>query len=128
MNVNISLDPHDRWSTPPRLRRLWMGILLPAAGWVAHLGIMYPLAASACSPSTIWVFFVVSAAALAMALGGGWIARGVRERTADEPEDAPGSRARGRFMALSGLLLSALFSTAIVAQTIPMFLLEPCRY
>lgn len=126
--MDVSLDPHDRWSTAPRLRLLWTGLLLPAAAWVAHLGVVYPMASAVCAPSSRWLFYAVSAAALALALAGGWVAWSIRRTTAREPEDAPNSRARGRFMAFGGMLLSGIFSLAIVAQTIPIVVLEPCRY
>lgn len=125
---SVSLDPHDRWSTTPRLAWLWAGVLLPPAAWAVHLTAGYAMAAFVCEPRAAWPFYLLSIAALAVALWGGWISRGIRWDSADEPEEAPTSRARGRFMALSGVLLSGLFSVAILAQTVPIFVLEPCRY
>jgi len=44
-----------------------------------------------------------------------------------DPEDLEGTGlARGRFMALTGLLVSALFFLLILAQTIPIFFIDPC--
>ena len=126
--MSVSLDPNDRWSTAPRIYRLWAGVLLAPLAWTAHLGAAYAMSAAVCSPPASWPFLLLSAAALGVALAGGAIAWGVRDRTADEPEDAPTARARGRFMTLAGILLSAMFSLAILAQAIPIFVLEPCTY
>lgn len=126
--MGLSLDAQDRWSTAPRIYWLWAGVLLPPVAWALHLNIAYAMSAAVCSPPVRWPFFLVSAIALGPALGGGWISWRLRRDTADEPEDAPTSRARGRFMALSGVLLSVIFSLSILAQTIPVLVLEPCPY
>jgi len=126
--VGVSLDPHDRWSTSPRVAWLWAGVLLPPFAWTVHLGIAYALSGGLCESRAMWPFYLLSAVTLGIAAAGGWIAHSIRRGTADEPEEAPNSRARGRFMALSGVLLSVIFMLAILAQTIPMFVLEPCRY
>lgn len=126
--MGISLDPQDRWSTAPRIYRLWAGLLLAPLAWAAHLTLVYAMSSAVCSPPVLWPFFLASAAALATAIAGGWIAWGVWKRSEYEPEEAPTSRARGRFMTLGGMLLTGLFAVAIVAQTIPMFVLVPCQY
>lgn len=126
--MGVSVDPHDRWSTLPRLGWLWAGVLLPPVAWVVHLSITYAMASFVCHPPVTWPLYLVSVAALGLSLWGGWISRGIRQASADETGDAPNSTARARFMAQSGLLLSGIFSLAILAQTIPMFVLEPCRF
>jgi hypothetical protein len=126
--MGVSLDAQDRWSTPPRIHRLWAGVLLPPVAWAAHLTAAYPMSAALCSPSWLWVFYAASLVALSVSVGGGLVAWRVRREAEGEPETAPSSRARGRFMALGGVLLSGMFSLAILAQAIPLFVLEPCRY
>ena len=126
--MGISLDADDRWSTPPRVHRLWSGVLLPPIAWLLHLSLAYAMSAVVCTPPVMWPFFVLSAAALAVAIAGGGIAWRVKRDAAGEPEHAPTSRARGMFMAVCGIMLSAVFALAIVAQTIPMFVLEPCQF
>jgi hypothetical protein len=123
----IRFESTDRWSTAPRIYHLWAGVLLAPLAWALHLGVGYALSAAVCTPPTRWPFFLLSGAAFAVAGTGGWIAWRVRRDTGDEPEDAPDARARGRFMTVAGILLSVMFLLAIAAQTIPMFLLEPCR-
>src|SRR5690606_9900923 len=114
--------------TAPRIYRLWAGVLLAPVAWAVHLCVIYAMSSFVCTPPVLWPFYLSSGVALLVALAGGWTAWGVWKRTEDEPEEAPTSRARGRFMTLGGLLMTGLFVIAILAQTIPMFLLEPCRY
>lgn len=126
--MGVSLDPHDRWSTAPRIYWLWAGVLLPAAAWAAQLSVLYGMSAAVCAPPRAWPFYVVSLAALGLSGWGGRISFTLRQASSDEPEDAPDSMGRGRFMATGGMLLSAVFSLAILAQIIPILLLDPCHY
>jgi hypothetical protein len=123
----VSIDASDRWSTGPRVYALWAGVLLAPIAWALQLTIAYAMADSVCTaPGTI-LYYVLTGGALAAATAGGVIAWRVRQQPYDTSEEAADSVGRGRFMALSGMLLSLVFGLAIVAQTIPLLMLPPCR-
>lgn len=123
----VETHPRDRWSTPPHIVRLWMGVLLAPAAWAMHFTISYALSGFACAPPQSWGLHLSTVVAAIIALGGGYLGWAVRRETAEEPEGASDSMARGRFMATAGVVMSALFLLVILAQAIPLLLLEPCR-
>jgi hypothetical protein len=122
---------------------LWFGLFGGPAAWSIQLMANYALVAHGCFPSRqprstplfggLWtvalvvsvVAFVVSVAAFLLARRS-WL--GTRE-------EHPGGReallevgeGRTRFMAYSGMLVSALFTAAVLMATIPLFILSPCR-
>jgi hypothetical protein len=117
----------DRWLEPRVLLAQWAGVLLGAAGWALHLQGSYLLAAFACTDVLRLTMHGMSLVALAIAGAGvyfGW-------RTWQAARDgAPeGHRVeRSRFMGVAGIALSGYFALVIIAQWIPSFFLEPCRY
>lgn len=127
MKIVVSTDSHDRWSTPPQIRRLWAGVLVAPIAWATQLMIGYALASTACAAGGRTVLVVLTALAFAGALGGGAIAWRMRRELPDEPEEASDSAARGHFMAIAGLILSLIFAAAIAAQAIPLAMLRPCE-
>ena len=112
----------DPWSTPPRLYRVWAGVLLAPAAWAVHLTVGYALAAMLCTPSGYLALVALTAIAAAVAAAGGYLAWSLRSKAAETGGD---SERRGRFMAVAGMLLSVLFLLAILSQVIPLAAL-PC--
>jgi len=118
----------DVWSTWPRVAKLWAGVMMPIVAWILHLCITYPMSSLVCTPTAVhWTYLLVSVATLAMAVVGGYLAYGMRQESfvEDRTDD---KRIRAHFMANSGLVFSAWFAVVIIAQTIPMLVIEPCRY
>jgi hypothetical protein len=117
----------ERWQEPRTLLRQWAGVLLGPLGWALHLQVSYTLATFACEDVwrlTLHTTFVVS---LAIALAGFYVAWGNWQ--ASKGAAPEGHRLdRSRFMAVSGIGLSAFFAVVIVAQWIPTLFIEPCRY
>lgn len=107
--------------------RLWIGMLLAPIAWGIQLQSVYLTSEFGCFTSDFMWNHVVSGLALTVALVGGaiawleWIAAGATT-------DATGADllSRRRFMALLGVLISALFSVTIVAQWLPTLLRVPC--
>lgn len=117
----------ERWQEPRTLLSQWAGVLLGPLGWALHLQVSYTLATFACEDVYRLSLHATSLVSLLIAFAGlyfGW-----RNWQASRDAAPPGHRvARSRFMAASGVALSVFFAIVIVAQWIPMFFLEPCRY
>jgi hypothetical protein len=106
---------------------LLTGLLAGPLAWLLDLEVSYALASQACPDDHLSWLRLVPAAALAL-VAAGLVSAGVcfrRLRThADEEGGRPDDRAY--FMAVSGLVMSALFALVILAGAIPRFLLGPC--
>jgi hypothetical protein len=71
---------------------------------------------------------IVTVVALLITAGAGLVAwRKWQEAGRTEPDEAAGPRPRSRFMAVLGLLTSAMFFLTILAQGIASFVLHPCQ-
>jgi hypothetical protein len=107
----------------------WIGILGGPFLWLCQLQVTYMLVPWACANSGHWAlhgasaFFLICAAVPGLIAWQSW--RDARGNFSDEGESSGDSRRR--FMAMLGLLVSALFSLAILAQAIPSFILSPCQ-
>jgi hypothetical protein len=107
--------------------RLWIGILLPPIAWGVQLQSVYLASEFGCLTSDFTWNHVLSALTLVVALVGGviawfeWVAAG-----ATTEAEGVDRMSRRRFMALIGILSSALFSVTIVAQWLPTLMSVPC--
>ena len=107
--------------------RLWIGMLLPAIAWSVSLEVIYLSSEYGCASSNFTFNHVAVVIAFAASLLGGVVAW--REWTASGSgydEDGGDQNSRRRFMALLGILGSALFSIAILAQWMPTLMGVPC--
>ncbi len=111
----------------------WFGFLGGAAAWKLQLMVNYALVPYACWHDLGITIHLASLATLLLALSAGWVAYGSWKASGgdplgsgDEPTRASSTYARSRFMAVSGLLMSAYFSLVIIGQWIPNFFLSPC--
>ena len=120
--------PMEEW----RLNRaLWITILAGPIAWAVHLLATYSLTQTACTDHRQWLLHLVSLAVLPIPVAGGIVAARLWRRL---PAGSTGSishggddlRSRSRFMALSGMVMSAFFVLAIVAQWIPAWILGAC--
>ena len=116
----------------------WLSLLAGPLTWSGFFLIGYVLAEFGCKggwlrgqiaglPTASVVIAVLTVAALGLSIWAGW--RTWRRWGAIRADpDAQLSRVeeRQRFMTLGGLLLSGLFSLAIVLTGIPAVVLEPC--
>jgi hypothetical protein len=107
--------------------RLWIGMLLAPIAWAVQLQLVYLTSEFGCFTSDFTWNHVFSGLMLVVAIFGGaiawleWVATGAT--TNDEGADPVSRR---RFMALIGILISALFSVTIVAQWLPTLMRVPC--
>ena len=92
---------------------LGTGLVLAPLAWFASLEANFALAPLACAGHGKSMLLLISAAALALAVAGGllaWTQRNFHKR-----------------LAVSGAVISALFSIVIVAQAIPNLMLGGCE-
>jgi hypothetical protein len=104
------------------------GVLFAPLGFLLSLQANYLVVRWACAYGWMILLYVVSSAALVISAGGmllslrNWMAAGQHW-----PVDTFGILSRNRFLAVLGLLMSGLFLILVVAQTIPIFILNPCQ-
>jgi hypothetical protein len=115
---------------PPEraLLTLWIGVLLPPVAWFLSQQISYALVPWACATGRQFVLPLVTLAMLLPATISGAMAwRSWRRTGSSRPDEAGSVQAHSRFMALAGLLMSGMFVLAILAQSVPSFVLSACE-
>lgn len=110
--------------------QLWIGLLGGAIAWLVRFLLVYVIAEWGCVPplpevrmlgmtGTAWLLLLVSVAMFVAACAAAVLAhRSARTHRQDADDDRT---TPGRFMARTGLLLSALFAFIILVETIPIF-------
>ena len=105
---------------------LWLSSFTPVVAWIAAQQIGFILSPWVCATGHRWVLNLVMGLALLAAAGGG-AATWIRWKKLRGGRGRPGpSSARRTFVAAGGLLLAAIFLTAIVALAVPTFMHRPC--
>jgi hypothetical protein len=127
----VRIDPQAiaserRWTTGRALLVLWSGVLFAPLGWILHLSVSYGMATLVC-PGSRWLLGAATVGSLALALTGGWIAWRTWREIGTGQETDGSVIGRSRFMAVSGLALTAMFVTAILVQSIPPLFLRFCE-
>jgi hypothetical protein len=123
----MTVDPRTDVPDQRQIRGLWVGLLLAPVAFLINLELAYALVPTACSSRNALPVHLVHAVCLLLTLYGlmtawrRWRAAGSTWGEAGDP------LARSRFMAGTGLLVSAMFLLVIVAQWIPSFVLHPCQ-
>lgn len=109
---------------------IWVGLLGAAGAWALHLVYSYALVPAACTAGMGPLMYLGIPVFLGLAAGAGFlswrmfaISRNPESRTTIEHVQA---MQRLRFMALSGLAMTALFMMVIVAQSVPIIVQDPC--
>jgi hypothetical protein len=107
----------------------WTGLLAGPAAWALQMQVGYTLVPWACAHDVQAVsLHAVTVVALLLTAIGGFISwRSWRRAGREWPEDEGGATARSRFMAVSGLIISAMFFLVILMQGIASFILHPCQ-
>jgi len=114
-----------KWLSP---LPLWAGILAGPAAWALDLSISYAVVKWTCTSQRHTALHGTMSAALVMVAGGAVLSFIALQHTAgDTPTDGGNPRQRARFMAILGLASCALFALAIIAGTIPEWMLDACR-
>ncbi len=102
--------------------KLWGGIMAGPLAWIVQLSLSYPIAQLACHAGFAsqhpGMLHAISAAALLTAFAGLLLAWTMWKRRVEERE---------RFMALLGVLSSAVFALVVIATWIPSFIMHNCE-
>jgi hypothetical protein len=105
---------------------LWIGLLGGPLAWLVQLAVSYPLVPLSCAIEWGAIFHLITLITALAAIAAGSTAWQAWQR-APAPSGPTDTRlARQRFMALSGVLTSALFLATILAQWLPVWFLSPC--
>jgi hypothetical protein len=106
----------------------WVGMLLPAATFFAHLQIGYVLVPWACTThQDIWVH-VAGIASMLIAAFGTMAAWRTWERAGrEEPGEGGGALPRTRFLGAVGLGMGTIFTLILFAQWIAAFFISACQ-
>lgn len=125
--IRTPLDERSWFSRPPGLLLLWTGMLAGPIAWALDLTISYALVPWTCGSQHTAVLHLLTVGALLVTAGGAAASWTALQR-APEQTTREGSRAmdRGRFMAVLGLLTSASFALAMIANAVPRVLLDAC--
>jgi hypothetical protein len=122
-----------QFGSPKAIAAAWIGILAGPTAWVTQLSLSYPVAQLSCHAGftdqhTISLH-VISAGCLLLTAFGAWTAARTVEFTRQRPSISDGGDRidRSRFMALLGLMMSALFATVILFSWVPPFFIHDCQ-
>jgi hypothetical protein len=103
------------------------GVLVPPLAFLTELSVTYAFVPRACDAQRTDVLHWVVAAAFAVIVVAGALAwRDYYALGKRLPGDAGTPEERARFLALLGVLTSALFALAVLAQAIAQMFLSPC--
>jgi hypothetical protein len=116
-----------------RLAVLWLGILTGPIAWAALLETNYAMSYLACEQRHTWMLHLATAVALALVGAAALLAWRAAPPVAGDPGGDEASvdpretaTVRARFMAVTGLALSAWFALVILSMEIPVLVLHPC--
>jgi hypothetical protein len=106
---------------------LWIGWVVGPGAWALHLQGSYLLVSRACEAGAVWMLHGTTLVTLLMSFAGAAVAWRQWSRAGRRwPGSGDDQVSRIRFMAVMGLLISALSSLLIVAEGVPNFFLSPC--
>lgn len=125
--MDESTEREARLRAPRHGLGLWVALLGGPLAWMLGLNAQYSLVRVACDDNSLLWMHGSSLFTLLLAAGGGWVAwREWNAAGGRWPGEEGGPVGRARFMAAMGLLGSALFGLAIVAQWVASLFLHPC--
>jgi hypothetical protein len=106
---------------------LWVGVLLPLVASAIYLEALYLLSEYGCKSGNFTANHIAAASTLVLSILGGLISYGNLKRVGLHwPDQQPDPATRSRFMAVLGILISALLSLLVFAQWLPTLLGVPC--
>jgi len=109
---------------------LWAGALAGPLAFFLHLQLDYVYVPWTCEHGGRWLLHLVALLAIALTAAGTALSwRNLDRAGRDWPEHAHegGSLARSRFVAGLGVAMGALFLLVMLAQWIPIWILDPCH-
>lgn len=109
------------------LLALWGGVLIAPAAYFFQLCVAYGMVNWVCRNGYSLLITLVTIIALSLCAFGAYLAWSCWKQVGTEySEDIGDAVNRSRFMAVGGLILSALFFVSILAQEIPNWIVGAC--
>ncbi|HMJ06270.1 MAG TPA: hypothetical protein VK474_08440 [Chthoniobacterales bacterium] len=124
----VGSESHIEGSSARENLSLWIGVLGSAVVWFVQMQTNYTLVSWVCATKHNWVLYAISLVFLILSTVPGALAwRGWKKAAADGRSERESTGAgRHRFMALLGIMASALFFLLILTQALPHFFIDPC--
>lgn len=106
---------------------LWTGILAGPLLWFTHQQVSFALVPWVCAHGGVSWLHALTGLCVVGTLAAGGRAWPLWQRERTRVGEATAGQQRVRFMAAMGLLSSLFFVLVIIAQWVPMLLLDPCQ-
>jgi hypothetical protein len=107
---------------------IWTGLLVPPIAWAFQMQANYVLVSATCQQGSRWPLYLVTLLALLITLAAGFGSWRARARVNGSYSDDGGSPSSvAGFMAVLGVMTSALFFLVIIAQAVPSFIFHGCQ-
>ncbi|HYG80365.1 MAG TPA: hypothetical protein VD861_08265 [Pyrinomonadaceae bacterium] len=107
---------------------LWAGMLTAPLAFLLHLEVNYALVTQLCQSEHKLALHLVTVLFLLVSAAGGFIAwRNWETAGRKWPGEEATVSERSRFMAVVGLMVSALVVVALIWQWVPQFIFDPCQ-
>lgn len=117
----------EYFTQPVRPRVVWYGLFAGPLAWTIHLMAAYALVPWVCDNGHGWILYLISFLSLSIAATGGLAAwQNFKQSGRRWPGEEGDVGTRSLFMATMGIILGSLFSVVIIAQSIPIFMMNPC--
>lgn len=117
----------EQFKQPGELLALWTGVLAGPLVWAADQQARYFLATYACTTARLVLHLLTLISLLLIAGAAFAVWRSWRRAGGGWPDSGGGAVSRSRFMAVTGLLLCALFALLVIAQWLPAVFYSPCE-
>lgn len=107
---------------------LWAGVLVAPMAFLSHMQVNYTLTQKLCPGGRTVLLHLVTLLFLLVTAGCVLIAwRSWQRAGKGLPDESDDKQTRNRFLAIVGMMISALSFLIIVAQWIPQFVFNPCQ-
>jgi hypothetical protein len=127
--MNAPQTTIDDYRTTRGKLSLWTGVLGAPILWAIQLESIYSLSRFVCHrPWVEKLQHVGNAGLLLLAIGCCIHAFVDWRRLHDAESTGPGAEGRSRFMSVLGMMTSTLFILLMIAEWVPLFLIDPCVY
>ena len=124
----MTMKDNGKAESGPGLGRLWTGLLLSPIVWAVQMQTNYTLIGTRCSYTSRALLLAVCIISLVIVVISGVIAwLNWQKVGAKVAEDTSSHRDSVRFISLLGILISATFFLAILAQGLATILFHPCQ-
>lgn len=120
-------EPAENFRSGPGTLALWWGILSGPIALALDEGLSYAIVQHECSTGYYWLLHFYTGVTLALALSGLFCARwSYRQFPESESSEGITVASRARWMAIYGMASSLAFTLAIIAMSVPKWVMSPC--